>query len=84
MVQPSDPVAFVASAGSNVAALLGDLGQNQRPYLVTVVDQQGAVLLVLGFTPAVGGTIGQGIGWKASGLESDAIWGATPDENTLP
>lgn len=84
VVQPDDPAAFVASGGANLAALLGDLGDNQRPYLVTVVDRDGAPLLVLGYTPAVGGGIGQGIGWQAPQTDSDAIWGATDLSNRLP
>lgn len=84
VVQPDDPAAFVASGGANLAALLGDLGDNQRPYLVTVVDRNGEPLLVLGYTPAVGGGIGQGIGWQAPQAASDAIWGATDMSHRLP
>ena len=84
VVQPSDPTAFVASAGSKVASLLGDLGRDQRPYLVTVVDSVGRPLLVLGFTPGVGGTMGQGIGWQAPDVDSDAIWGRLDPSRALP
>lgn len=84
VVQPDDPAAFVASGGANLAALLGDLGDNQRPYLVTVVDRDGEPLFVLGYTPAVGGSIGQGIGWQAPQTVSDAIWGATDQSHRLP
>lgn len=75
VIQPDDPSTFVASAGSSLAILLGDLAQNQRPYLVTVVDAAGKPILVLGYTPSVGGTIGQGLGWQADDVDSDAIWG---------
>lgn len=84
VIQPNDPATFVASAGSSVASLLGDLGQSQRPYLVTIVDAAGRPLLVLGYTPSVGGSIGQGIGWQAAEVDSDAIWGAADPAHTLP
>ena len=84
VVQPTDPLAFVRSGGANVGALLGDLASNQRPYLVTVVDGDGRPILVLGYTPAVGGGTGQGIGWQAPQADSDAIWGATKPAHRLP
>jgi hypothetical protein len=84
VIQPNDPAGFVASAGANVSALLGDLQAKERPYLVTVVDSKGTPLLVLGYTPRVGGTIGQGIGWQAPEASSDAIWGATDASHELP
>jgi hypothetical protein len=84
VIQPNDPAGFVASAGANVSALLGDLQAKERPYLVTVVDSKGTPLLVLGYTPRVGGTIGQGIGWQAPEASSDAIWGATDASHKLP
>ncbi|MDP9203294.1 MAG: hypothetical protein M3P26_15375 [Gemmatimonadota bacterium] len=75
VVQPADVVAFTAAAGENVSALLGDLAQNQQPYLVTVVDDNLDPYLVLGYNPSVGGT-GQGVAWQAPGAKSDAVWGA--------
>lgn len=84
VVQPNDPAAFVASAGTNVTALLGDLQTDHRPYLVTIVDGSGSPLLVLGYTPRIGGTIGQGIGWQAPETNSDAIWGAPNPSHQLP
>jgi hypothetical protein len=84
VVRPADPLGFVRSGGANVGALLGDLASNQRPYLVTVVDGQSKPILVLGFTPAVGGSIGQGIGWNAPQAETDAIWGAAKPSHRLP
>lgn len=84
VIQPNDPATFVASAGGSVASLLGDLAQNQRPYLVTIVDDAGRPLLVLGYTPSVGGTMGQGIGWQADDIDSDAIWGVADPSRTLP
>jgi hypothetical protein len=78
VVQPDDPESFLRSAGANVATVLGDVARDHRPYLVTVVDGSGRPLLVLGYTPAVGGGTGQGIGWQAPDASSDAIWGAIP------
>jgi hypothetical protein len=81
VIQPNDPTSFVKSAAENLGALIGPMGGNNRADLVTVVDASGTPLLVLGWTPGVGGTMGQGVGWQASGAESDAIYGppsATP------
>jgi hypothetical protein len=52
--------------------------------LVTIVDGKGKPMLVLGYTPAVGGGTGQGIGWQAPQANSDAIWGATKPAHRLP
>lgn len=84
VIQPNDPAAFVTSAGTKVTTLLADLQANQRPYLVTIVDGGGSPLLVLGYTPGIGGTIGQGIGWQAPETDSDAIWGAPNPSHLLP
>jgi hypothetical protein len=84
VVEPSDPTAFAEAAGSNVATLLGDLADNHGPYLVTIVDSQGAPLLVLGYTPGVGGGFGQGVGWQAPGIDSDAIFGQMDEADLLP
>lgn len=84
VIQPNDPAGFVAAAGTNVAAVLADLADDQRPYLVTIVDAQGRALLVVGYTPTVGGGLGQGIGWKAPEVDTDAVWGATDPSHRLP
>ncbi len=73
---PNGGEEFVAHAGSNVGELLGVIGQDHaRPYLVTVVDENGNPLLLLAYTPNVGGDQGQGLSWIKPGVESDAIWG---------
>jgi hypothetical protein len=72
VVQPDDPAAFVRSAGARIGALLG----SRLPYLVTVVDRERTPLLVLGFSPGVGGGMGQGIAWVAPGVATDAVWSA--------
>lgn len=74
VVQPSDVESFVASAGLNVPILLDRLAQDQRPYLLTVVDANQVPQFVLGYTPGVGGD-GQGLAWVTPGLKTDAIWG---------
>jgi hypothetical protein len=71
VVQPDDPTAFVASACTN--ELLGGLGQDSQPYLLTVVDSSGDPQLVLGFVPGLGGSNGQGMAWVAPGLKSCAV-----------
>jgi hypothetical protein len=76
VIQPNNPASFVQSAGENVGSLLGPMSANNGAYLVTVVGSNGSPLLVLGNVPAVGGDAGQGIGWQAPGVQSDAIWGA--------
>lgn len=75
VVKPDDVTKFVGSAGSNVHTLLGPVGENGRPYLTTIVDASGAPQLILGFTPGVGGTNGQGMAWAAPGVQTDAIVG---------
>jgi hypothetical protein len=88
VVQPTDPASFVQSAGSKVASILGALGHENRAYLITIVDATRAPLLVLGYTPGVGGGAGQGVGWQAPGVRSDAIVGEPvtvgAPENTVP
>jgi hypothetical protein len=71
IVQPSDP----ASVSSKVTQLLGPLGRDHRPYLVTIVNEAGDALLVLGWTPHVGGGIGEGVAWEAPGYNSGVIFG---------
>ena len=58
-----------------MTTLLGPLGHDQRPYLVTVVDAQHQPLLMLGWTPHLEGNLGEGIAWQAPGIRSDAIVG---------
>jgi len=67
-----------AEAATRITTVLGPLGRDQRPYLVTVVDAQHEPLLMLGWTPHLDGTIGQGIAWQAPGIRSGAIYGQTP------
>jgi hypothetical protein len=85
VVQPAEPVRFAEEAGMHLATVLGPLGHDGRPYLVTVVDAEQRALLVLGWTPDLGGGLGEGIAWQAPGIRSSAIVGqvATRDE-TLP
>lgn len=51
VVQPSEP----ESASRKLIELLGPLGHENRPYLVTVVNGAGDALLVLGWTPHIEG-----------------------------
>ena len=74
VVQPDEPVKY-AEAPTGVTTLLGPLGHDQRPYLVTVVDAQHQPLLMLGWTPHLEGNLGEGIAWQAPGIRSDAIVG---------
>lgn len=76
VIQPSDPASFLETSGENVSALLGPLAHDAGAYLVTIVDAKQVPLLVLGFTPGVGAGAGQGLGWQAPDVHSDAIWGA--------
>jgi hypothetical protein len=71
IVQPPDP----AAVSSQVTQLLGPLGRDHRPYLVTVVNRAGDALLVLGWTPHLGGGIGEGVAWEAPGYDSGVIFG---------
>jgi hypothetical protein len=64
---------------------VGPLGHDNRPYLVTVVDAHGRALLVLGWTPDLGGGLGEGVGWQAPGIRSSAIVGQVETrDDTLP
>jgi hypothetical protein len=83
VVRPSDPVAFAEGAASSLSTLLGPLDQDNRPYLVAVVDEQEAPLLVLGWTPGAGRSIGEGVGWQAPGIHSSAIVGQPVTSNSL-
>jgi hypothetical protein len=74
VVQPTDPVSFVQTV-TKMAAIFGPLGRDNGAYLITIVDSTQAPLLVLGYTPGVGGGSGQGVGWQAPGVHSDAIPG---------
>jgi len=73
VLQPDREKEFLATSGQRIASVLGVLGRSQRPYLVTVVNSRLEPRLVLGFTPGVGGTAGQGIGWQASDVRSNSI-----------
>jgi hypothetical protein len=74
VVQPPAPVNF-AEAGTGISTLLGPLGHDHRPYLVTVVDAQHEPLLMLGWTPHLEGSIGEGIAWQADDIHSGVIFG---------
>lgn len=85
VVQPAEPVRFAEEAGVHLATVLGPLGRDNRPYLATVVDEQGSPLLVLGWTPDLGGGLGEGVGWQAPGIRSSAIVGQVQTrDDTLP
>jgi hypothetical protein len=71
VVEPSEP----ESASRRLAEVLGPLGRDGRPYLVTVVDATGDALLVLGWTPNLEGASGQGIAWEAPRFDSAVIFG---------
>jgi hypothetical protein len=59
-----------------MTTLLGPLDHDQRPYFVTVIDEQHEPLLMLGWTPHEGkGSIGEGIAWQADGVDSNVIIG---------
>ncbi|HEY7017111.1 MAG TPA: hypothetical protein VH297_01470 [Gaiellaceae bacterium] len=75
VVEPRQPIQFAESAASKVGPVLGPLGRDQRPYLVTVVDEQHRPLLVLGWTSGEGGTTGEGVAWQVDGIHSSAIIG---------
>jgi hypothetical protein len=78
VVQPMEPKA----ASRKLGELLGPLGRDNRPYLVTVVNAAGDALLVLGWTPHVEGAVGQGVAWEAPEFDSGVICGkpVTRDE----
>lgn len=85
VVQPGDPVRFAQEAGAHLGTVVGPLGHDNRPYLVTVVDTRGRALLVLGWTPDLGGGLGEGVGWQAPGIRSSAIVGQVQTrDDTLP
>lgn len=71
VVQPAEP----ESASRKLTELLGPLGRENRPYLVTVVNAAGDALLVLGWTPHLESAIGQGVAWEAPGFDSGVIFG---------
>jgi hypothetical protein len=74
VVQPSSPASFLKNVSRLSAAVLGPVGDANSPYLLTVVDSTQTPLLVLGFTPGLGGGIGQGFAWQAPDVSSDATW----------
>jgi hypothetical protein len=75
VIEPGDVIAFIASAGANIPILMKQLVQDQRPYLVTVVNADQEPQLVIGYTPGVGAA-GQGLGWVAPDVKTDAIVGS--------
>lgn len=76
VLQPSDLNETLHSASTVTNALLGSLGNNQHPYLITIVNSQGEVQMLQGYMPGVGGDKGQGLGWLAPGLQTDNFYGA--------
>lgn len=81
VLQPSDPDRVADEASGRLSPVLGPLGRDNRPYLVTVVDAQQRALLVLGWTPNLGGGIGEGVAWQAPGIRSNAIVGQVETED---
>jgi hypothetical protein len=81
VIQPADTADFVANAATKVPQVIGDLGANGNPYMLTVVDPQGTVQLVLGYSAGIGGTQGQGFAWLPKGASSDAVYGSRVDSN---
>jgi hypothetical protein len=75
VVEPHSPVPFAEAAGTRLTPLLRPLAHGDHAYLVTVVDAERRPLLVLGWTPGVGGGSGEGIAWQADGIHSSAIVG---------
>jgi len=76
VLQPSDVKDFVANASIKSPSVLGTLARQGEPYLLTVVDAQGNVQMVLGYTPTIGEGLGEGIAWLPPGVQSDAVWGS--------
>jgi hypothetical protein len=74
VVQSSAPDSFLKNVSRFSTALLGPVGDANSPYLLTVVDSTQTPLLVLGYTPGLGGGIGQGFAWQAPNVRSDATW----------
>jgi hypothetical protein len=75
VIRPKDVASYAASASANNAALLGDLGRNQHPYLLTVMGPGREPQLVVGYVP-LGPDTGAEIGWVAPGLHTDAALGS--------
>ena len=76
VVRPPEPIEF-AEKGAGMTRLLGPLGDDQRPYFATVIDEQHEPLLMLGWTPHLEGkgSIGEGIAWQADDIHSNVIIG---------
>jgi hypothetical protein len=75
VIQPEQPTAFAEAAGTRLSPLLRTLTDGDHAYLVTVIDEAERPLLMLGWTPGVGGGSGEGIAWQADGIRSSAIIG---------
>jgi hypothetical protein len=73
VVQPENPDLFLKTAG-NMAAAIGPL--TGKAFLITILDSKQTPALILGYTPGLGGGLGQGIGWEASNVHSGLMWGA--------
>ena len=84
VIEPADGKTFVEHAGSQLASVLGGIADGQRPYLVTVVDAHESPLMLMAYTPNVGGDLGQGLAWLAPGLTSDAVIGAPVTATDAP
>ena len=80
VVQSTEPKA----ASQKLGELLGPLGRDNRPYLVTVVNAAGAALLVLGWTPHLEGAVGQGLAWEAPRFDSGVIVGKPVTRPEIP
>lgn len=75
VVQPTDPSSFVKAASESLGTLIGPMSSNNAPFLVTVIGSDQTPMLVIGHVPGLGGDAGQGVGWQAPGVQSDAIVG---------
>ena len=74
VVQPNAPARFADGAATRLTPLLRPLERGGHAYLVTVVGKRRP-LLMLGWTPGVGGNGGEGIAWQAKGIHSSAVLG---------
>jgi hypothetical protein len=75
VVHPTNMTKTLATAMSSFGSLLGSLAQNDRPFLLTVVDDKGTPQLIIGHQQGMGDEHGIGLAWMAPGVETDAIVG---------
>jgi hypothetical protein len=83
VVRPDDVQGFVAHASSKLGKILGPIAEGNRPYLVTVVDAAGRPQLIIGHMPGMGSALGEGLGWVAPGMQTDAIIGQPVSLNSV-